>query len=39
VPFSPVTTALISKGELGNIKDRKLKCSQEEKGWIEKWNQ
>jgi hypothetical protein len=29
-----MTAALISQAELGNIKDRELKWSQEEKTWI-----
>jgi hypothetical protein len=31
-----MTAALISQGELGDIKDRELKWSQEEKIWIAK---
>ena len=31
-----MTAALISWGELGDIKDRELKWSQEEKAWIGK---
>ena len=31
-----MTAALISQGELGDIKDRELKWSQEEKAWIGK---
>jgi hypothetical protein len=29
-----MTAALISQGDLGNIEDRRLKWSQEEKAWI-----
>ena len=36
VPSGPMTAALISQGELGDIKDRELKWSQEEKAWIGK---
>ena len=31
-----MTAALISQGELGDIKDREVKCSPEEKAWIGK---
>ena len=34
IPSGPV--ALISQGELGDIKDRELKWSQEEKAWLGK---
>jgi hypothetical protein len=36
VPSSPLTDALISKGDLGDIKDRKLTWFQEEKAWTGK---
>jgi hypothetical protein len=31
-----MTDALVSQGGLGDIKDRKIKWSQEEKAWIDK---
>ena len=31
-----MTIELISQGELGDIKDRELKCFQEEKAWTGK---
>lgn len=36
IPSVPMTEALISKGDLGDIKDRELKCFQEEKAWTGK---
>ena len=35
-PSGPMAVLLISQGELGDIKDRELKWSQEEKAWIGK---
>jgi hypothetical protein len=32
----PMTGALVSQGKLGDIKDRTLKWSHEEKAWIGK---
>jgi len=31
-----MTAVLISQDELGDIKERELECSQEEKVWLEK---
>ena len=35
-PSGPMAVLLISQGELGDIKDREVKCSPEEKAWIGK---
>jgi hypothetical protein len=36
VPSGPMTAALIIQGDLGDIKGRELKWSQEEKAWLGK---
>jgi hypothetical protein len=36
ISSGPMTAALSSQGELGDIKNRELKWCQEEKVWIEK---